>query len=178
MPALDKARIARLGVSAAVALALPFTVGFEGWKTTVYRDPVGIKTVCAGHTDAMGKITQATYTDAECLDITARDLTTEEAQFDKAFPGVRLEPDQKAMFVDAWHNMGAGTFLSGSLPGLIRSGQIDAACAKLLEYDKGRIAGRLQVIPGLARRREAEEAVCTGRKTADQVARENGVTLK
>jgi lysozyme len=176
---IDKQKIAALGVSAAVALAMPFTVAFEGWRTTPYVDPVGIKTVCAGHTDAMGAITQAHYTDAQCLAITAHDLEAEEREFDNAFPSEsqKMKPEQKAMFIDAVHNMGMSEFDSGSLPGLIRSGHYDAACAKLLQYDKGRVENRLVTIPGLERRREAEYTVCTGSETAAQVALYNGVQM-
>jgi lysozyme len=176
---LSKRTLAALGTSAVVGLALPFTLGFEGVRNTPYVDPVGIKTVCAGHTAAMGPITQAHYTDAQCVAMAASDLSKEQREFEAKYPQAKdMTPEQEAMLIDAVHNMGMGTFDSGSLPGLIREENFDGACARLLQYDKGRIDGRLFVLPGLERRRVAEYDVCTGRKTATAVAAENGVTVE
>lgn len=51
-------------IAGAVTLAIVLVAGFEGIRRTSYRDPVGIPTICYGHTQGV-KLGQ-TKTQAKC----------------------------------------------------------------------------------------------------------------
>ncbi|MDN8009217.1 hypothetical protein C6T59_18825 [Burkholderia multivorans] len=168
--------------SAAVVAAAPFVTRWEGWRNTVYKDQGGVSTVCAGHTDRIGteKITKRTYTNEECGRILIKDLNKDEAQL-RASIGydVPLTQGQEVILIDFVHNLGIGALNAGSLRPLLLRGDVDKACAKILEYKYARVGpgGSLQEVKGLRLRREAENRVCTGQTTVDQEAALRGVIL-
>ncbi|MBJ9963701.1 lysozyme [Burkholderia seminalis] len=168
--------------SAAVIAAAPFVTGWEGWRNDIYKDQVGVSTVCAGHTDRIGteKITKPHYTDEECGRILVKDLNKDEAQL-RASIGydVPLTQGQEVILIDFVHNLGVGALNAGSLRPLLLLGDVDKACAKILEYKYARIGpgDSLQEVKGLRLRREAENRVCTGQTTVEQEAALRGVVL-
>ncbi|AQQ46770.1 lysozyme [Burkholderia cenocepacia] len=163
------------GATAAVMAIAPFTAGFEGWRNNVYKDHVGVTTVCAGHTNRIGTetITKQYYSDEECTRLLVKDLNKSNAQLRAALPGVKLGVDQEALMTDFVFNLGIGAFSNGSIRGMLLRGDVAGACKKLLEY---KYAGGA-VARGLELRREAENRVCVGKSTIEKEAALRGVVL-
>lgn len=161
--------------SAAVLAVSPMTAGFEGWRNNVYTDQVGVKTVCAGHTNRIGTetITKRYYSDEECARLLVKDLNKSNEQLRAALPGVTLSKGEEAIYTDFVFNLGIGAFNAGSIRPMLLRGERTAACHKVLEY---KYAGGV-VSRGLQLRREAENRVCTGQSTVEQEAALRGVIL-
>ncbi|RKR02606.1 lysozyme [Kushneria sinocarnis] len=135
------------------------TVGhFEGTKNEAYRDPVGIPTICTGHTGPSVHMGQ-TKTDAECRELLEGDLS-------EAFKALKrnVNPDvlagmpdtRKAALASFIYNVGAGAFRRSTLLEKLNRGNVAGACHEL---DRWVMAGGQQ-LPGLVRRRAAERALC------------------
>jgi lysozyme len=155
---------------ALVMAAAPFIANFEGWRNYVYGDSLAkgsheLATVCAGHTDDIGtvRITKRYYTDAECTEITVKDIQYTDRELVAATGAdvvAAMPIDRRVALIDFIYNLGIGDYRKSGIPDLLRTGQISAACHRLLAYDKGTVDGHLQVIDGLERRRDAEYAMC------------------
>lgn len=162
MPTINRAVIARMVGAGGLAIAL-FTAGFEGWSNGVYVDPVGHKAVCAGHdsTGPDGKPLRAgdTYTDAVCSYLLGQDVATAEKAVESSVK-VPLSPGEKLAYTDFVFNAGVGAFRSSSSLRKLNAGDRKGACNGLLDWDKGRVKGKLVTLPGLQRRREAEVKAC------------------
>lgn len=148
-----KQRIAAAGLGAALALV----VQFEGKVNRTYLDPVGISTICYGHTGPdvhMGM----TATDEQCQQWTAEDLL-------KADGGVRsciarpMTDNVRSAFADLAYNIGVAKFCGSTLVRLYNAGDAAGACAQLSRWNK---AGD-RTLPGLVRRRAAERELCEAR---------------
>jgi lysozyme len=143
-----------LAIVAACAAAAPLTMRSEGEVRHGYKDPVGIVTVCDGHTGA-GAVLGATYTHAQCQALLQRDLL-------KAGEGIApcikvpLSTQTRAAFTDFALNVGAGAYCRSSMARLVNAGDVAGACRQLSLWTKA--GGR--VLPGLVTRRAAERAQC------------------
>jgi len=75
----------------------------------------------------------------------------------------RLHQHQFDALVSLEYNTGAVGAVSTAVR-LINAGKMDAAADAILLWDKGRINGRMQTLPGLVRRRKCErELFLTGK---------------
>ncbi|MDR3473312.1 MAG: lysozyme [Devosia sp.] len=142
-------------VAAVIAIATPFTGGFEGLVMHVYPDPVSHGapwTYCYGETanPQFGH----TYTKAECDATLATSLGNYDAGV-RACTHVALPIKVEAAFLDAAYNLGTGFYCRNVAP-VANTGHLDAACRLLPHYDHA--GGR--VIHGLTVRRDAEQALC------------------
>lgn len=144
--------------AAAITIALPLIAQFEGLVARPYRDPVGILTVCYGHTG--GDIEQKRYTKSECAELLARDAR----KHAQALSCIKkpLADYQQAAFVSFAYNIGAAKFCASTLVKKANAGDMAGACAELSRWTKA--GGR--VLPGLVKRRAAERALCEGDITA------------
>ena len=143
------------GVSLAAVVAL--TAPWEGLRTSAYIDPVGVPTVCYGETKGVKMGDQ--YTPAQCRAMLERRV----GEFrDRLGDCITVEmPEGVAVtFVDWSYNVGIGAACRSTLARKANAGDLFGACDELLKWNKGRINGKLQVIRGLANRREAERALC------------------
>lgn len=151
------------GLSAvALALAVPIIAYFEGLVQKPYRDPVGILTVCYGHT---GKdIEQRTYSKDECAQMLARDA----AKHAEALKCIKtpLKDYEQAAFISFAYNIGGAKFCSSTLVKKANAGDMAGACAELSRWTKG--GGK--TLPGLVKRRSAERAMCEGDKSAGGIS--------
>ena len=142
---------------AALALASSMIAGFEGLRLRAYRDPVGILTVCYGHTGAdidAGK----KYSRAECEQLLQRDIEKHAAAL--ACIKTPLTENQKAAFVSFAFNVGKGKFCKSTLVKKANAGDMAGACAELSRWVYGNQGGVMVKLPGLVKRRAAERAVC------------------
>jgi len=160
-------------VLAACAAATTITHPFEGDVLHTYPDVVRgwhLPTACRGHTglapDGAPLAAGQDFTPAECDDMEHADLT-------KTFDGLRpcfgdaalsrLNTNQLGAFLSLAYNIGAGEVCHSSIPGKVKAGQIDAACATILQFHWA--AGKDCRDPenrcaGIPRRRAAEFALC------------------
>jgi lysozyme len=155
-------------VAAAAALAMPA----EGLYRKAYYDPPGILTACWGHT---GPDVQkgVTYSMDQCRAWLDSDMGQAVDQVERCQPGL---PDPVLIaFADAVFNMGPTIACNRQASTAARlmdqartSGNYDFACNQLPRWDKARVAGVMVALPGLTKRRAAEQAVClTWREVGD-----------
>lgn len=141
-------------VAAALVIAIPFVADFEGYSARVYRDSVGVRTICYGQTASDGADFSKVYTKQECLDMLGKDLKRYDDMVRKCVPQVQ-PPHREAALVSFVYNLGPGA-LCGPVGRNINAGNITAGCNAILAYNH---AGG-QVLAGLTRRRQAERALC------------------
>lgn len=135
-----------LAASAAVVMY------FEGKENTAYVDPVGIVTICYGHT-ATARIGQ-THSDAECERLLQQDLGTAMTAVNRELPNA---PElTKAALASFTYNVGVGAFQRSTLLRKAKAGDLHGACNELMRWT---YAGGRQ-LNGLVRRREAERELC------------------
>jgi lysozyme len=157
--------------SAAVAIAL-FTSGYEGIRNTVYKDPAGISTVCAGHayTGPDGKPLKAgaTYSDDVCSYLLGQDIATAQKAV-KSLAKVPLTAGEDLAYTDFTFNVGQGNFARSTILRDLNSantadvrfnaGRHEQACKGLAAW----VYSGGKKLAGLVKRRAAEEKACLGR---------------
>ena len=124
-------------------------ISHEGMKRVAYRDPVGIVTVCAGHT-ATAKLGQV-KTEAECAELLKQDVKYAE-QAVKRLVKVPLTQEQFDALVSFTFNVGETSLAKSTL--LKKINNFDCWGAGK-EFIKWTYAGGQQ-LPGLVIRRAAE----------------------
>jgi lysozyme len=144
-------------VAAALTLACSLTVVSEsgGQKhLTPYKDPVGVLTVCNGHTGPDIR-PAGHYTDAECSSILTADETKAMTYVLNDTVG-NMNPSELAALTDFTFNVGTGNFHTSTLRKLWNQGNHAAACRELPKwvYAKG------VKLAGLVTRRAKEMALC------------------
>lgn len=145
------------GFTVAVAMSGGYLVApNEGKVNSTYLDPVGIATVCYGNTGKEAKLGN-TFTDAECLDQLAKDLSTHDKQMMNLIR-VPLTDYQHAAFLSFTYNVGVGNFKSSTLLRKLNSKDYNGACQELVKwvYAKGK------KLNGLVNRRQDELSMCLG----------------
>lgn len=142
-----------LGLSAVVASVGVTVATYEGKELTGYLDPVGIKTTCYGHTKTA--VEGKAYTEDECLELLAADLSEHNAQLMKAVT-VPLSIGEHSAYLSFHYNVGVGNFRRSSLLRYLNEGQRVRACDELTRwvYADGR------KLAGLVKRRAHERLTC------------------
>jgi lysozyme len=136
-----------------LAIALTAVAGFEGLRTTAYIDPVGIPTICFGHTAGVEIGDQKTVAECEAL------LTDEVVDFGLQVSNrakVPLSHPEQAAYTSFAYNVGIGAFEQSTLLRKLNAGDRVGACNELSRwvYAKG------IKLPGLVKRRAAERELC------------------
>lgn len=153
-----KSKVAALALVAAGAMAAKF----EGIRYVAYKDPVRVTTVCEGHIgpDVIpGKV----YSPAECAEFKRKDLLVASAVVDRCITAP-LTVGQRAALVDFAYNVGPGgrykdglcSLKGGRVPTIRRlfnTGQYALACKEFPKWNA-------QQLPGITKRRKAEEDSC------------------
>jgi lysozyme len=148
-----------------VTIATSVIAPWEGMKTRTYIDIVGVPTVCYGET--RGVRMGDSYTPAQCLDMLEDRVQEFYVAIDPCMPD-DLPAKSQAAFVSLAYNIGEGVkgkwgkgFCSSkSIQGAFARGDYKAACNAILQFNKGRINGKLVPIRGLTNRRTAEHKLC------------------
>lgn len=151
-----------------VTLAAQMIAPWEGLRTTPYLDPVGILTVCYGHT---GKdIERRKYTPAECMAIMQKDVATHAKALECAGDGYKVR--EGAAFVSLAYNIGVAGFCRSTAAKRAQAGDYAGACEAMSRHIK---AGG-KVLQGLVDRRAYERAICEGDwATAEAIAARKGL---
>ena len=153
---MSKARIAGAAGAAAIAVAAPLVMLWEGLERDPYRDIVGVATVCYGHT---GNVENRRYSVAECKALLERDLAKHEQGIRKCLPA-NLPVEVRAAFVSTAYNIGTGAFCGSSMARHANAGNLPAACASLSRWNKVCPGGKCREVRGLTNRRAAERKLC------------------
>lgn len=148
-----KRRIAIGATAGALSIATAVVSYYEGYEPTAYRDPVGIATICYGHT-ATARMGQ-TLSQAECTDLLQADLGTAFAAVDRRAQ-VDLPPPTRAALASFVYNVGEGNFARSTLLRKLNAGDLRGACHELSRwvYAGGR------KLNGLVKRRATERELC------------------
>lgn len=151
-------------LAGAAAIATLIAVPAEGLRQVAYYDPPGILTVCNGHT---GKDVQKgkVYSLAECKAYLDADMMKAIEIVERCVPG--LPEHVLAAFGDAVFNLGPRIVCdtaTSTAARLLRIGDIKGACMQLPRWNRANVAGVSVVLPGLTKRRAAEQALCEGRR--------------
>ena len=148
IPAALKSRVAAvvLALSTAGAIGL---IGHEGMRPVAYKDPVGIVTVCAGHT-ATAKLGQV-KTEAECAALLQSDVKDAE-QAVKRLVTIPLTQKQFDALVSFTFNVGSSNLAKSTLLRKINANDCWGAGAEFAKWSYA----RGQKLPGLVKRRADE----------------------
>lgn len=125
----------------------------EGIRTSTYLDPVGIPTVCYGHTGPEVRLGQR-YTLAQCEAILYEDIRKHRAGLNKCITRP-LNQNQWDAVTSFAFNVGVSKSCSSTLVRKINRGDLAGAAA---EFPKWKYAGG-RVLNGLIKRRASERAL-------------------
>lgn len=134
----------------------------EGTVRRVYLDPVGIPTVCTGHTSTVGASDVGkVYSAAMCADLLQRDTQVAQRAVGRLVR-VPVTQEQYDALVSFTFNVGEGNLSKSTLLKKINQGACWAAGAEFSRWTRAK--GR--VLPGLVKRRQHErrawESGCEG----------------
>lgn len=152
--ATNKQKAGAGAIVLAAASLVAFVGDWEGREHTVYRDIVGVPTVCDGIT---GKdvIPGKVYTDAECDALTEKHLTKHGGEL-LACIDVRITQGMYESLASWAYNVGTGAACKSTLVRMLNAHEYRQACDQLLRWN--RAGGR--VVRGLDNRRKAEHKRC------------------
>lgn len=136
------------------ATGLSLVQAYEGLRLNTYIDPVGIPTVCYGHTGPDVKLGQR-YTKAQCEQILLSDIQKHRAGVEKCVTKP-LTPNQRDAVVSFAFNVGVSRFCGSTMAKKLNRGDYIGAADEFPKWKYAKVNGRNVVLPGLARRREAE----------------------
>lgn len=146
-------------LTTAAAIATLIAIPAEGLRQFAYYDPPGILTVCYGSTTDVVKGKK--YSLEECRVRLDKDMLDAVIAVDKCQPD--LPEPVLAAFADAVYNIGpkvACNTSTSTAARLLKAKDYTAACKQLPRWDKANIAGAMVPLPGLTKRRKAEETLC------------------
>ena len=139
------------------ALAMAIAIPAEGLRQFAYYDPPGVLTVCYG-TTGKDVVKGKKYSLDECRAFLERDMLAAVDTVDRCHPGL---PDKvRAAFADAVYNLGPTVACASTASKYLSAGHLTAACDQLPRWNKARVAGAMVALPGLTKRRAAEQALC------------------
>jgi len=147
-------------VGAWVGVCVTLVAAFEGYSKYPYVDRVGTGhpvTWCYGATGADGQAIppmNKAFSEGECKALLGVSLQKYDDEIKKCIH-VSMTADVEAAMVSEAYNLGPGTVCRYVAP-LLNKGNVKGACTVL----RGFVHGDGQVLPGLVRRRLAEQNLC------------------
>lgn len=144
------------GVAAVLALAAPLVMKWEGVRYSVYLDPIGIPTVCYGHTGPDVKLGDS-RTKAECEELLKQDMAIADAQVRRCIPVPMLRHVEAAL-VSLTFNVGPRAVCGSTIQRKAMANDWPGACESIDQWN--RAGGR--VMRGLVLRRADERRLCEG----------------
>ena len=146
-----------VGASLGAAIGATFLINpSEGRLNSTYIDPVGIATVCFGHTGS-DVVPGKTYTTDECIKKLNKDTAKAEAVVRKCIK-VPMKFYQEAALISFEYNVGEGAFCKSTLVKKFNAGDYTGGCNELSRW----VYAGGKKLPGLVTRRERERQVCLG----------------
>lgn len=148
---------------------LALTEEFEGLRLTAYQDQVGVWTIGYGHTGPE-VCAGLTITQADAENLLMRDVAAASTCVNRVVK-VQLDQDEFDAPVDFVFNLGASAFAGSTLLRKLNAGDFVGASAEFVKW--GHAGG--QLVPGLLRRRHAEQQLFLRRRRAEQQLFEKGM---
>lgn len=138
---------------------------FEGFYHEPYLCPAGVPTIGYGTTKYPDgrKVTlkDPSVTREQATRYLQSDLIDAENDVTKAVK-VPLSQGQFDALVDFVYNLGAGALLNSTLLRYLNSGDYKSAGNEFPKWNKARVGGILKELPGLTKRRKAEQVLFNG----------------
>lgn len=159
------------GPSAYVATDL--TVPAEGFYTTPYNDPAGLKTWCVGHLGKKGEQVQKEYTETECVNLFVKDWVVHEVLLNNVVKVPYRSDWMKGAFTDFTFNKGIGNVQSSTLLVKLNDKKYDEACTQLTRWKYAKVNGVATVLPGLVIRATKQYQYCMGNVPDDYKTKMN-----
>lgn len=126
----------------------------EGKVNRVYLDPVGIPTVCVGHTSTVTRADVGKpYTDAQCAELLRSDTRVAQAAVGRLVK-VPITQGQYDALVSFTFNVGESNLKNSTLLRKLNAGDCHGAASEFPRWNRA----RGQVLPGLTTRRANERA--------------------
>ncbi|GAB3249264.1 lysozyme [Chitinimonas naiadis] len=151
-----KHKILTAAAAAVITSIASLTMQSEGEVLKTYVDPIGIPTLCYGHTGP-DVVAGRVATHDECKALLYEDLAKALAEVDRCVPGLPMAP--RAAFTDFVFNVGGSKFCSSTMAKKARAGDMPGACAELSRW----VYAGGKELPGLVTRRAKERAICEGK---------------
>ena len=137
--------------------SIQFLIDQEGWANRVYRDSVGLPTVCVGVMDrslVVGKY----YSDEECVALTVKQLQAFIRVIDSSVT-VPINDDMRTALVSLIYNIGADAFRRSTLLRKLNAGDYVGAANQFTVWVYGGPSAKKVVIQGLLNRRLREQSL-------------------
>ena len=129
---------------------------FEGFSATKYDDGVGVMTIGYGHAIKKTEVFNKPISMQEAEAILVKDLAAVDAAISK-WVTVPLNQNQYDAIGSFIFNLGAGSFAGSTLLKKLNAKDYEGASKEFIRWNKGRVKGALVEMPGLTRRRLAEQ---------------------
>lgn len=133
---------------------------FEGFSATKYDDGVGVMTIGYGHAIKKTEVFNKPISMQEAEAILVKDLAAVDAAISK-WVTVPLNQNQYDAIGSFVFNLGAGSFAGSTLLKKLNVKDYEGASKEFIRWNKGRVKGVLVEMPGLTRRRLAEQKLFT-----------------
>nr|WP_322941006.1 lysozyme [Pseudomonas sp. s4] len=146
-------QIAAASITAAIAVATPVVMYFEGNEPSAYLDPIGIPTVCYGHTKT-AKLGQK-KTDSECRLLLEKDLEIALSEVDRLVK-VELPAERRAALTSFVYNVGSARFAKSTMLRKLNAGDTAGSCEELSRW----VYADGKQWAGLIKRRAEERRLC------------------
>jgi lysozyme len=153
------------GLSAPAAfVAYDLTLPAEGLVLQPYSDPIGLKTICAGHLVQKGEKVKSSYTEEECMEIYASDWKKHLKQIDGAVRVPYASEWQRQALNDFTFNLGINSVKGSTLLRLVNQGKHKEACEQLTRW----VYAGGKKLKGLVIRRDKTMPYCLGELTPEK----------
>jgi lysozyme len=147
-----KAPLAAIAVMGAVGISQ--LQAHEGLRTRAYLDPVGIPTICYGHTGPDVKMGMV-WSRAKCEATLLKDIAVHRAGVEKCVHAP-MTPNQRDAVVSFAFNVGVPKFCRSTMARKLNARDYIGAADEFPRWKYARVRGRNVVLRGLVKRRTAE----------------------
>lgn len=148
----------RLLTGLALAMGLAIVMPYEGLSYHSYLDPIGIPTVCYGHTGTDVQLGQERSAQ-ECEALLQQDLGDALAVVDQSVKVVQ-PITRRAALASFVYNVGERNFRRSTLLERLNQGDVQAACDEMTRWVYAGHGEHQRALQGLVRRRAMERRLC------------------
>lgn len=155
---MRKAALTLAAVATVVGAAgLSMVKEHEGLRTRAYLDPVGIPTICYGHTGPEVKLGMV-WSKERCEAVLLEDLRKHDAAMHRCVK-VPLTQGQHDATLSIFFNVGSPKMCKSTLVRKLNAGDYRGAAIEFPKWKNGTVNGKLTALPGLVKRRAHEQAL-------------------